>query len=93
MKHLNTFESFLNESASFNDYEKAITSHDWYYQMGGDKAHDRGMDEISKIKKIYADLDDSDKKKAYSLWADTYKKNYPNSDYAKGVKQNDFKGY
>jgi hypothetical protein len=57
------------------------------------RTYDRGEDEVSKIKKIYADLDDTDKKKAYSLWADLYKKKYPDSDYAKGVKQNNFKGY
>ena len=83
----------LNESAGFSDYEKALTSHDWYYQMGSDRAYDRGTDEIRNIKKIYADLDDSDKKKAFGIWADLYKKKYPDSDYAKGIKQNDFKGY
>lgn len=84
----------LNESASIGDYEKAIKSHDWYYQMSdSSRTYDRGEDEVRNIKKIYADLDDSDKKKAFSVWAELYKKNYPNSDHAKNVKQNDFKGY
>ena len=84
----------INESADFSDYQKAITSHDWYYQMSdSSRVYDRGMDEISNIKKIYAGLDDSDKKKAFSVWAELYKKNYPNSDHAKSIKQDDFKGY
>ena len=104
MKHISTFESFLNEaavknesineSAGFSDYQKAITSHDWYYQMSdSSRTYDRGEDEIRNIKKIYASLDDSDKKKAFSVWAELYKKNYPNSDHAKSIKQDDFKGY
>jgi hypothetical protein len=99
MKHIPTFESFtnldsINESAGFNDYEKALRSHDWYHQMSdSSRAYDRGQDEIRNIKKIYADLDNNDKKKAFSVWSELYKKFYPHSDYASKVKMDDFTGY
>jgi hypothetical protein len=83
----------VNEASEYKDYEKALSSHDWYYQMSDStRVYDRGEDEVRNIKKIYAGLDDSDKKKAYTIWADMYKKYYPHSDYASKTKQSDFSG-
>jgi hypothetical protein len=99
MKHISTFESFtsldsINESTEFKEYEKALTSHDWYYQMSDDsRKYDNGEREISGIKKIYAELSDDDKEKAFKLWTNLYKKFYPHSDYANKVKANGFTGY
>jgi len=84
-------ESVVNEEASFADYEKAINKHDWYYSMSDDsRSYDRGEDEVRNIKKIYADLDDSDKKKAFAEFEKLSKKYYPHSTYK--AKFNDFTG-
>lgn len=103
MKHIKPYKDFVNESiesavneaASLRDYESALKSHDWYYQMSdSSQTYDRGNKEVQKIKNIYADLDDSDKTKAIGIWTLLYKKFYPESDRTDAkIEITNFNGY
>jgi len=79
---------FINESTDSEDlllqYEKALTQHDWYYEMSDDNRwYERGLREKKNISNLIKQLADAGEiKKAEEIWKKIAPKSPSGNQYA-----------
>jgi hypothetical protein len=88
MKHIPSYENFLNESddADMKAFKTKLDNHDWYYMMSDDnRAYTRGSAEATEL----SDLINKIGKKAEDLYIKMYKKKFPDSKYTPKILKNE----
>ena len=88
MKHIPSYENFLNESndADMKEFKTKLDRHDWYYMMSDDnRVYTRGSAEADELGKMINKIG----KEAEDLYIKAYKKMFPHSNYTPKILKNE----